>query len=249
MPVKGVELGDMGPKLGYNTKQNGYCKFDNLRIPRTNLLSRYVAVDREGSFSIEGDPRMLYSVMMDVRLQLVQHSGVSLARATLVCLRYSAVRRQFKTDLKDKKTETKLLDYQTQQMKLFPLAAAAIGFLMGHAELNIIYKQLLAEGRDGNFDKLEQCHHLTSGMKSVFTQYAMEGIMKARESVGGAGFTVWSSLPGIIEDFAPCVTFEGDNTVMAQQSAKYVMKQYKLAKSGQKLDGFFEYFNNLKTFD
>jgi len=28
MPMKGIEMGDMGPKLGYNTKNNGYCKFD-----------------------------------------------------------------------------------------------------------------------------------------------------------------------------------------------------------------------------
>ena len=54
---------------------------------------------------------MLYSVMMDIRLQLVQHSGISLARAVLITLRYSAVRRQFKSYPKDKKSETKLLDY------------------------------------------------------------------------------------------------------------------------------------------
>mmetsp|Transcript_22926 Transcript_22926/g.35311 ORF Transcript_22926/g.35311 Transcript_22926/m.35311 type:complete len:420 (-) Transcript_22926:426-1685(-) len=247
-PAKGIELGDMGPKLGYTSKSNGYARFEQVRIPRENLLSRYVSVDKEGNFSIEGDPRMLYSVMMDIRLQLVQHSGATLARAALITLRYSAVRRQFRSQIGDKKTETKLIDYQTQQQKLFPLAAAGLAFLMAHAELNIVYMRLIKEGKEGNFEDLELCHHLTSGMKSVFTSFCMDGLHKAREAVGGAGYSAWSSLPYLIDDFSPCVTFEGDNTVMAQQAAKFIVKQYKAAKGGKKLTGFFEYFNDLATY-
>lgn len=68
MPVKGVELGDMGPKLGYPSKNNGWATFNQVRIPRENILSRFVNVDKDGSFSIEGDIRLLYSVMMDIRI-------------------------------------------------------------------------------------------------------------------------------------------------------------------------------------
>ena len=52
MPLKGVQCGDMGPKMGYNSKNNGWCTFDNVRIPRENMLMKYVKVDREGSFSV-----------------------------------------------------------------------------------------------------------------------------------------------------------------------------------------------------
>ena len=41
----GVEAGDIGPKIGYNTMDNGYLSFDNYRIPRENLLSRLSYVD------------------------------------------------------------------------------------------------------------------------------------------------------------------------------------------------------------
>lgn len=34
MPLPGVQCGDMGPKMGYNSKNNGWCTFDNVRIPR-----------------------------------------------------------------------------------------------------------------------------------------------------------------------------------------------------------------------
>lgn len=72
---------------------------------------RYAKVDEEGCFSIEGDIRGLYSVMMDIRMQLIGHSDEFLHRALLVGIRYSVVRRQFKNNLENKKTETKLLDY------------------------------------------------------------------------------------------------------------------------------------------
>ena len=47
-PLPGVEMGDIGPKFGYNTKDNGYMLFKNIRIPRTNLLRRYADVDENG---------------------------------------------------------------------------------------------------------------------------------------------------------------------------------------------------------
>lgn len=34
LPVPGVECGDIGPKFGYGSKDNGYLIFSNLRIPR-----------------------------------------------------------------------------------------------------------------------------------------------------------------------------------------------------------------------
>jgi alkylation response protein AidB-like acyl-CoA dehydrogenase len=58
--LPGVEAGDVGEKLGYATMDNGYLSFNKVRIPRTNLLSRFVDVDKEGNFSLNGDPRMVY---------------------------------------------------------------------------------------------------------------------------------------------------------------------------------------------
>jgi acyl-CoA oxidase len=38
-PLPGVEMGDIGPKFGYNSKDNGFMSFNNFPIPRTNLVS------------------------------------------------------------------------------------------------------------------------------------------------------------------------------------------------------------------
>jgi acyl-CoA oxidase len=63
-PMPGIEVGDIGQKLGYNSIDNGFLSFNNVRIPRTNLLSRFVEVEKDGSFSLKGDPRVLYQIMV-----------------------------------------------------------------------------------------------------------------------------------------------------------------------------------------
>lgn len=49
----------------------------------------------------------------------------------------------------------------------------------------------------------------------------------------------------IIDRFSPCVTFEGDNTVMLQQSANYLLKLAKKVRKGEPVDGIFYYLNHL----
>jgi acyl-CoA oxidase len=67
MPLPGIKCGDMGPKIGFNSKNNGWTSFDKVRIPRENMMMKYTKVAKDGTFSIEGDTRVLYSVMMNIR--------------------------------------------------------------------------------------------------------------------------------------------------------------------------------------
>ena len=60
------------------------------------MLQKFVQVDREGTFSIEGDMREMYAVMMHVRSWMLMKTKYYLARSLLIGLRYSVVRRQFK---------------------------------------------------------------------------------------------------------------------------------------------------------
>lgn len=46
-PLPGVEVGDIGPKYGFDGKDNGYMILNNVRVPRRALLSRYVAVNEQ----------------------------------------------------------------------------------------------------------------------------------------------------------------------------------------------------------
>ncbi|CEG43321.1 peroxisomal acyl-coenzyme a [Plasmopara halstedii] len=39
-PLPGIEVGDIGPKVGFNGVDNGYCVFHTVRIPRENMMMR-----------------------------------------------------------------------------------------------------------------------------------------------------------------------------------------------------------------
>jgi len=103
--MPGVKTGDMGPKLGYTGKDNGWATFDHVRIPRDQMLQKFVQVDREGTFSIEGDLREMYAVMMFIRNGLVSKTKTFIGKSLLIGLRYSVVRRQFK-NISGQKEET-----------------------------------------------------------------------------------------------------------------------------------------------
>ena len=100
--MPGVESGDMGPKLGYHGKDNGWMTLDNVRIPRENMPCRFAKVDRDGSFSIEGDLRILFSTMLKTRFALISIGNKILIPVLTIACRYSAVRRQFKNIGKSK---------------------------------------------------------------------------------------------------------------------------------------------------
>lgn len=40
----GIKIGEIGSKLGMNSTNNGYLGFENVRIPRTNLLMKNAQV-------------------------------------------------------------------------------------------------------------------------------------------------------------------------------------------------------------
>ena len=49
-PLKGVTINDMGVKFGLNGVDNAALKFNNVRVPRENMLNRYCDVDENGVF-------------------------------------------------------------------------------------------------------------------------------------------------------------------------------------------------------
>ena len=221
--MPGVKSGDMGTKLGYHGKDNGWMTLNDVRIPRDQMLQRFLNVDREGQVSVTGDLRVLYSTMLYVRVSICNNGFKFLGCSLLIALRYSAVRRQFR-NISGQKEEVQLLDYQTQQFKLFPLLANCFAMAVASDIVSDKFYQLLEDIKTGNFKLLDLLHHYTSGMKSVYTDDTMQGMLAIRQSIGGAGYTAWSGIPRLIEDFSPQVTYEGDNTMMAHQSLNFLLK-------------------------
>lgn len=215
MPYKGIEVGDMGKKLGYNTVDNGYLKFDNYRVPRLSLLSRFVQVTREGEFELLGDPRLLYQIMVMTRIMITFGASMALTRATAIATRYAACRRQFRNE-KGSKLERKLLDYQTHLHILGPHMANSFVIYISARAVEKLNMQSNIEVEKGNFKLLDICHHFTSGMKALCTDMSYKGTDECRQSAGGYGFHLASGLVTGFTEHAVMPTFEGVNVILYQ---------------------------------
>ena len=89
-------------------------------------------------------------------------------------------------------------------------------------------------------------HHLLAGFKAYFSDQLMVTIDKARRSAGGAGYQANSGFAELFYAASPVPTYEGDNTLMMLQSARFVFKLLKKAQKGQVLPYPFEYISKAK---
>jgi acyl-CoA oxidase len=94
--MPGVKSGEIGPKFGYQNKDNGWMTLDKVRVPRSMMLQRFVKIDRDGSVSLNDDPKIMYSVMMNTRVEIILGTKYQYAYLLTIAMRYSVVRRQFK---------------------------------------------------------------------------------------------------------------------------------------------------------
>ena len=72
---------------------NGFMSFDHYRIPRTMMLSRFVNIEKDGSFELKGDPRMVYQIMVQTRMMIIVGAAVTLWRGLTIATRYAVCRR------------------------------------------------------------------------------------------------------------------------------------------------------------
>ncbi|KAL7484254.1 hypothetical protein ACHAW6_009902 [Cyclotella cf. meneghiniana] len=202
--LPGVETGDIGPKIGYNNMDNGYARFDSVKIPRRNMAMRFATVDEEGRYqkvmggAEEAASKVAYITMMQVRAYIIHSSNEALAMACTIAIRYSAVRRQgFNAD-NDDKEEFQVLDYRQQQYRLLPLLAAsyAIFFTGRHVldRLKHIENQLVSGATTITKTVVGDNHATTSALKSFATTFTADGIEDCRKACGGHGFLMCSGL-------------------------------------------------------
>ena len=60
------------------------------------MLMRYSKLDKDGKFSLEGDPSMLYTVLLENRIGFLKSAPWTLSKALTITIRYAVVRTQFK---------------------------------------------------------------------------------------------------------------------------------------------------------
>lgn len=91
--LPGIEIGDIGKKFGYPGIDNGYMNFDQYRVPRSTMLSRYISLNREGKLKVHGNPKMVYQIMVQTRAVISFIAVNNLHRSALCAIRYAVCRR------------------------------------------------------------------------------------------------------------------------------------------------------------
>ncbi|KAJ8774314.1 hypothetical protein K2173_011117 [Erythroxylum novogranatense] len=237
LPLPGITVGDIGMKFGngaYNTMDNGVLRFDHVRIPREQMLQRVLQVTREGKCVESNVPRQLiYGTMVYVRQSIVADASRALSRAVCIATRYSAVQ--------DNLVPRMVIDYKTQQSRLFPLLASAYAFRFVGEWLKWLYTDVTERLQANDFSTLPEAHACTAGLKSLTTSVTADAIEECRKLCGGHGYLFASGLPELFAVYVPACTYEGDNIVLLLQVARFLMKTVSQLPSGKKPVGTTAY--------
>ena len=250
-------VGDIGPKFGYNTMDNGFLLFNKVKIPHQNMLARFSRVDpKTNKYMRPASPSLIYGTLTYVRSTIVQQAGSVLARGVTIATRYCAVRRQFQDrDAPEWETgENQVLNYTMVQIRLLPLLAATFALHFTGKGVIKLYQenQKRMEGDAGKAldtnrgagpeelnpgaDMLADLHATSCGLKALASTIAAEGLEVCRRACGGHGYSSFSGIGSWYADYLPTTTWEGDNYMLTQQVARYLLKSARSVLKGNAPD-------------
>lgn len=226
--LPGVISEDDGVKGGLNGIDNGRLAFDQVRVPRFNLLDRYGQVAADGSYTSDiASPGRRFFTMLGAlvqgRVSLDGASTTGTALALHIALTYANQRRQFDSGAGTE--EVVLLDYGKHQRRLLPLLAQNYAQFFSHDELLKKFDGVFS-GRTDTADEREDLETLAAALKPLSTWNALRTIQEAREACGGSGFLAENRMVGLHQDLDVYVTFEGDNNVLLQLVGKRLLSDY-----------------------
>ncbi|KAI9503930.1 acyl-CoA dehydrogenase/oxidase C-terminal [Coemansia spiralis] len=242
--MPGVNIGDLGKKMGRDQIDNGWIRFTYVRIPRSNMLMKHTKVTRAGDVIEPALAQLAYGALIQGRVSMVSDSANVAKRALTIAVRYASVRRQFGIG-EPGTVETKLLDYPIHQHRLLPLMAQTFAMVFAAREMNTNYQKLMSVLSELGDDKgpavndaiknLKETHATSAGLKAFCTWMCLNIIDQCRQSLGGHGYSAYTGLSQAYSDFAVHCTWEGDNTILTLQCGRYLVATALDARNGQPL--------------
>ncbi len=220
-PQEGVQIEDCGEKMGLNGVDNGRLWFDQVKIPRENLLDHFASVSSKGEYtsSISSSSTRFFTMLGTLVGGRIGIAAAALSGAKsglTIATRYAFKRRQFGAV---KQPETLLIDYLTHQLRLIPLIAKtyALNFSVAHL-VDRYTNRTEEEGRE--------IEGLAAGIKAYSTWHTTHTIQTCRECCGGQGYLSINRFAALKADTEVFTTFEGDNTVLMQLVAKGLLAKF-----------------------
>ena len=222
-PLPGIVVGEIGPKMGLKAADNGFLQLNQVRIPRDNMLMKNAQVEADGTFIEPKSDKLTYGTMVFVRVVVIDMVAFNVARAATIAVRYSCVRRQ--SEIERGKGEVQILDYQAQQFKLLPSIALSHAFKATFVYLMSVYREVADDIElRGELETLGELHAMSSGLKALSTELGANAIETCRRATGGHGYLLMSGLPRLYAATVAACTYEGENTVLYLQTARYLLK-------------------------
>ena len=226
--LPGIEIEDCGPKLGLDGVDNGRIRFDNVRVPREALLDRYAQVSAEGEYTspIENPTRRFFTMLGTLVQGRVSVCGAGIGAskvALTMAVRHALERRQFGPPGGE---EAVLLDYRVHQRRLLPALATTYALHFAQDRLRRELHEVFTADEPSDRARRE-LETLAAGVKAVATWHATATIQECREACGGAGYLRENRFAALKADSDVFTTFEGDNTVLLQLTAKNLLTDYR----------------------
>ncbi|XP_025018262.1 peroxisomal acyl-coenzyme A oxidase 1-like [Tetranychus urticae] len=234
-PLPGIEVGELGPKLGFKAADNGYLKLSSVVIPKSNMLMKNAYIDDNGRYQAKkATDKLNLGTMLFVRVLIIDMMSFNISKAVTIATRYSAVRKQgINPDSKNGVTsELKIIDYAAQRYKLIPCIA------LSHA-CKAVFISLMSAFKDVNesmskrsdYRSIPLLHAMSSGLKALTTDLGASAVEICRRACGGNGFLLASGLPRIFGNTVAACTYEGENTILYLQTARYLYKTVRLVSN------------------
>ena len=232
-PLSGCIIGDIGNKMGYNAVDNGFLRFDHVRVPRRAMLMGHSRVERDGAYVPPPVAKVSYGTMVFIRSDIVMNAALYMKKAVTIAIRYNLVRRQSNSD-KETGKECQVIDYQHSQRTLFPILAKAFAFHCTSDYMRRMYFEFQKDSREKkDFSALPELHATSSGLKAYCSWMTKDAIEACRLTCGGHGYMNLAGFGTTLASYAPNVTYEGDNNVLCLQTARYLLKTHRKMLQGQ----------------
>ncbi|MFH6967380.1 acyl-CoA dehydrogenase [Flavobacterium sp. FlaQc-28] len=241
--LNGVTIGDCGHKMGLNGVDNGTISFDNVVIPKENMLDRFASVNDKGEFEspIPSDNRRFFTMLGTLvggRIG-IPRSALSAAKSGLtIAIRYSDQRRQFGPE---GGSEVPILNYRIHQRRLLPHLTKTYAV---HFALQYLTNRFLNRTEA----EMQEIEALAAGLKSYSTWSTRDILQECREACGGKGYLSENRIDALKNDTEIYTTFEGDNTVLMQLTAKNRLSEFRKSFGEMGSLGIINYvYENAKT--
>lgn len=181
--------------------------------------------------------------MMYIRMNMVNASGMMLAQAATIVIRYSCVRQQgFKDSTAEDPMplgENAVMDYRVQQYRAFKALALSYMFTWNGKHVARYLRRIqeaIGEGGDAAAKaaaELPELHATLAGFKALSTVWAHQLIEDCRRMCGGQVFLLASGVADLSRSFGVMSTGEGDAVILHMQVARFLIKSAHAARSGQ----------------